>query len=122
MSDTTINTLKTALDSYRDAISAMTDDEWREVLDDLDFNPADTSWPEWEDKDEEIRREMDFIENLEDDDEAVYITLSYVDDNEFNKVTGITATDGCGNVLLDMDFIIPIDLDKSILEQIQEAV
>ena len=122
MSDTTINTLKAALDSYRDAISAMTDDEWREVIDDLDFNPADPSWPEWEDKDEEIRREMDFIENLEDDDEAVYITLSYVDDNEFNKVTGITATDGCGNVLLDMDFIIPIDLDKSILEQIQEAV
>ena len=55
MSDTTINTLKAALDSYRDAISAMTDDEWREILNDLDFDPADNSWPEWEDKDEEIR-------------------------------------------------------------------
>ena len=65
---------------------------------------------------------MDFIESLDDDDKAVYITLSYVDDNEFNKVTGITATDGSGNILLDMDFIIPIDFDKSILEQIQEAV
>ena len=122
MSNTTIDTLKAALDSYRDAISAMTDDEWREILADLDFNPTDSSWPEWEDKDEEIRREMDFIENLGDDEKVVYITLSYVDDNEFNKVTGITATDGCGNILLDMDFIIPIDLDKSILEQIQEAV
>lgn len=122
MSDTTINTLKAALDTYRDAISAMTDDEWREIIDDLDFNPATDSWPEWEDKDEEIRREMDFIESLDDDDTAVYITLSYVDDNEFNKVTGITATDGSGNILLDMDFIIPIDLDKSILEKIQEAV
>ena len=71
---------------------------------------------------EEIRQEMDFIENLDEDDKAVYITLSYVDDNEFNKVTGITATDGSGNVLLDMDFIIPIDLDKEILEQIQEAI
>lgn len=122
MNDTTINTLKAALDSYRDAISAMTDDEWREVIDDLDFNPATDSWPEWEDKDEEIRRELDFIESLNGDDSAVYITLSYVDDNEFNKVTGITATDGSGEILLDMDFIIPIDLDKSILEQIQEAV
>lgn len=122
MSNTTIDTLKAALDSYRDAISAMTDDEWREILADLDFNPTDSSWPEWEDKDEEIRREMDFIENLGDDEKAVYITLSYVDDNEFNKVTGITATDGYGNILLDMDFIIPIDLDKAILEQIQEAV
>ena len=122
MSDTTINTLKAALDTYRDAISAMTDDEWREIIDDLDFNPATDSWPEWEDKDEEIRREMDFIESLDDDDTAVYITLSYVDDNEFNKVTGITATDGSGNILLDMDFIIPIDLDKSSLEKIQEAV
>ena len=122
MSDTTINTLKAALDSYRDAISAMTDDQWREIIDDLDFNPDTDSWPEWEDKDEEIRQEMDFIENLNEDDKAVYITLSYVDDNEFNKVTGITATDGSGNVLLDMDFIIPIDLDKEILEQIQEAV
>ena len=122
MSDTTINTLKAALDSYRDAISAMTDDEWREVIDDLDFNPATDSWPEWEDKDEEIRRELDLIESLNGDDSAVYITLSYVDDNEFNKVTGITATDGSGEILLDMDFIIPIDLDKSILEQIQEAV
>ena len=65
---------------------------------------------------------MDFIENLDEDDKAVYITLSYVDDNEFNKVTGITATDGSGNVLLDMEFIIPIDLDKEILEQIQEAI
>ena len=122
MSNTTINTLKAALDSYRDAISAMTDDEWREVIDDLDFNPATDSWPEWEDKDEEIRRELDLIESLNGDDSAVYITLSYVDDNEFNKVTGITATDGSGEILLDMDFIIPIDLDKSILEQIQEAV
>ena len=122
MSDTTINTLKAALDSYRCAISAMTDDQWREIIDDLDFNPATDSWPEWEDKDEEIRQEMDFIENLDEGDKAVYITLSYVDDNEFNKVTGITATDGSGNVLLDMDFIIPIDLDKEILEQIQEAV
>ena len=122
MSNTTIDTLKAALDSYRDAISAMTDDEWREILADLDFNPTDSFWPEWENKDEEIRWEMDFIENLGDDEKAVYITLSYVDDNEFNKVTGITATDGYGNILLDMDFIIPIDLDKSILEQIQEAV
>jgi hypothetical protein len=122
MSDTTINTLKAALDSYRDAISAMTDDQWRDIIDDLDFNPDTDFWPEWEDKDEEIRQEMDFIENLDVDDKAVYITLSYVDDNEFNKVTGITATDGYGNILLDMDFIIPIDLDKSILEQIQEAV
>ena len=122
MSDTTINTLKAALDSYRDAISAMTDDQWREIIDDLDFNPDTDSWSEWEDKDEEIRQEMDFIENLDEDDKAVYITLSYVDDNEFSKVTGITATDGSGNVLLDMDFIIPIDLDKEILEQIQEAV
>ena len=122
MSDTTINTLKAALDSYRDAISAMTDDQWRDIIDDLDFNPDTDFWPEWEDKDEEIRQEMDFIENLDVDDKAVYITLSYVDDNEFNKVTGITATDGSGNVLLDMDFIIPIDLDKAILEQIQEVV
>ena len=122
MNDTTINTLKAALDSYRDAISAMTDDQWREIIDDLDFNPDTDSWPEWEDKYEEIRQEMDFIENLDEDDKAVYITLSYVDDNEFSKVTGITATDGSGNVLLDMDFIIPIDLDKEILEQIQEAV
>ena len=122
MSNTTIDTLKAALASYRDAISAMTGDEWREILADLDFNPTDSSWPEWEDKDEEIRREMDLIENLGDDEKVVYITLSYVDDNEFNKVTGITATDGYGNILLDMDFIIPIDLDKSILEQIQEAV
>lgn len=122
MSDTTINTLKAALDSYRDAISAMSDDEWRQIIDDLDFNPADPLWPEWKDKDEGIRREMDFIESLDEDDKAVYITLSYVDDNEFNKVTGITATDGGGNILLDMDFIIPIDLDKEILEQIQEAV
>lgn len=122
MSNTTINTLKAALDSYRDAISAMKDDEWREVIDDLDFNPATDSWPEWEDKDEEIRRELDLIESLNGDDSAVYITLSYVDDNEFNKVTGITATDGSGEILLDMDFIIPIDLDKSILEQIQEVV
>lgn len=122
MSDTTINTLKAALNSYRDAISAMTDDQWREIIDDLDFNPDTDSWPEWEDKYEEIRQEMDFIENLDEDDKAVYITLSYVDDNEFSKVTGITATDGSGNVLLDMDFIIPIDLDKEILEQIQEAV
>ena len=122
MNDTTINTLKAALDSYREAISAMTDDQWREIIDDLDFNPATDSWPEWEDKDEEIRQEMDFIENLDEGDKAVYITLSYVDDNEFNKVTGITATDGSGNVLLDMDFIIPIDLDKEILEQIQEAI
>lgn len=122
MSDTTINTLKAALDSYRDAISTMTDDQWRDIIDDLDFNPDTDFWPEWEDKDEEIRQEMDFIENLDVDDKAVYITLSYVDDNEFNKVTGITATDGSGNVLLDMDFIIPIDLDKAILEQIQEVV
>jgi len=122
MSDTTINTLKAALDSYRDAISAMTADQWRDIIDDLDFNPDTDFWPEWEDKDEEIRQEMDFIENLDVDDKAVYITLSYVDDNEFNKVTGITATDGSGNVLLDMDFIIPIDLDKAILEQIQEVV
>ena len=122
MNDTTINTLKAALDSYRDAISAMTDDQWRDIIDDLDFNPDTDFWPEWEDKDEEIRQEMDFIENLDVDDKAVYITLSYVDDNEFNKVTGITATDGSGNVLLDMDFIIPIDLDKAILEQIQEVV
>lgn len=122
MNDTTITTLKAALDSYRDALSAMTDDEWCEVLTELEFNPSDHSWPEWEDKDEEIRQELDFIESLADDDQAVYITLSYVDDNEFNKVTGITATDGNGNVLLDMDFIIPIDLDQPILEQIQEAV
>ena len=32
-----------------------------------------------------------------------------------------TATDGSGNVLIDLNFIIPIDLEKPILEQLQEA-
>ena len=40
--------------------------------------------------------------------------------NWTSSVTGITATDGSGNVLIDLNFIIPIDLEKPILEQIQE--
>ena len=122
MAETTIDTLKSALDSYRKALNAMSDDEWNEILSDLDFSPESPAWPEWTGKDEEISAEMDFIESLANDDEAVYITLSYEDDNESNKVTGITATDGNGDVLIDLNFVVPIDLEKPIIEQIQEAM
>lgn len=122
MAETTINTLKSALETYRKALNAMSGDEWNEILSDLNFNPESSAWPEWKDKDEEISAEMDFIENLGNDEETVYITLSYVDDNEANKVTGITATDGNGEVLLDLNFVIPIDLEQPILEQMQEAM
>lgn len=120
MAETTIDTLKEALASYREALNAIQDDEWDSLIADLGFDPESEAWPEWEDRDEGISAEMDFIESLDDDDKAVYITLSYVDDNEENKVTGITATDGTGKVLIDIDFIIPIDLEKPILEQLQE--
>ena len=120
MAETTIDTLKEALASYREALNAIQDDEWDSLIADLGFDPESEAWPEWEDRDEGIREELDFIESLDDDDKTVYITLSYVDDNEENKVTGITATDGSGNVLIDLNFIIPIDLEKPILEQIQE--
>ena len=62
------------------------------------------------------------IESLNDDEKNVYITLSYVDDNDMNKVTGITATDGNGDVLLDMNFVIPVDLERPILDEIQEGM
>ena len=120
MAETTIDTLKEALDSYREALNAIPDDEWDNLISELGFSPENEAWPEWADRDEEISAEIDFIESL-DDDKAVYITLSYVDDNEEYKVTGITATDGSGNVLIDLNFIIPIDLEKPILEQLQEA-
>lgn len=120
MAETTIDILKDALASYREALNAIPDDEWEGLVSELGFNPEDDAWPHWNDRDEEIREELDFIESLDDDDKTVYITLSYVDDNEENKVTGITATDGSGNVLIDLNFIIPIDLEKPILEQIQE--
>ena len=120
MAETTIDTLKEALDSYREALNAIPDDEWDSLISELGFDPESDAWPEWEDRDEGISAELDFIESLEDDDKTVYITLSYVDDNEENKVTGITATDGSGNVLIDLNFIIPIDLERPILEQIQE--
>ena len=113
MAEATIDTLKEALDSYREALNAIPGDEWDSLIAESD------AWPEWENRDEGISAEMDFIESL-DDDKTVYITLSYVDDNEENKVTGITATDGTGKVLIDLNFIIPIDLEKPILEQIQE--
>ena len=118
----TANTLKAALESYRKALNSMTTDEWNEILSDLDFNPEDPAWPEWDEKNDGIREEMDFIDSLKDDDNAVYITLSYVDDNDMNKVTGITATDGNGDVLLDMNFIIPVDLEKPILDEIREEM
>ena len=121
MAETTINILKETLDSYREALNAIPGDEWDNLISELGFSPENEAWPEWADRDEEISAEMDFIESLDDDDKAVYITLSYVDDNEENKVTGITATDGSGNVLIDLNFIIPIDLEKPILEQLQEA-
>lgn len=120
MAETTINILKETLDSYREALNAIPGDEWDNLISELGFSPENEAWPEWADRDEEISAEMDFIESL-DDDKAVYITLSYVDDNEEYKVTGITATDGSGNVLIDLNFIIPIDLEKPILEQLQEA-
>ena len=120
MAETTIDTLKDALASYREALNAIPDDEWESIVSELGFNPDDDAWPHWNDRDEGIREELDFIESLDDDDKTVYITLSYVDDNEENKVTGITATDGSGNVLIDLNFIIPIDLEKPILQQIQE--
>ncbi len=119
MAEATIDTLKEALDSYREALNAIPGDEWDSLIAELGFDPESDAWPEWENRDEGISAEMDFIESL-DDDKTVYITLSYVDDNEENKVTGITATDGTGKVLIDLNFIIPIDLEKPILEQIQE--
>ena len=119
--EATIKTLKDALSAYREAIENMTGDEWDEIMGSLPFSPKNDDWTAWDEKDESIRQELDFIDSLSDDDDAVYITLSYVDDNEMNKVTGITATDGNGDVLLDMDFVVPIDLGRSILDQIQEA-
>ena len=116
----TVNTLKEALESYRKTLNSMTADEWNEILSDLDFNPADQAWPDWDEKNDGIREEMDLIESLNDDERNVYITLSYVDDNDMNKVTGITATDGNGDVLLDMNFVIPVDLERPILDEIQE--
>lgn len=125
MSENQDNTIKKALDAalntYRETIRRMDEDEWNGILNDMRFSPADPAWPEWDERDNAIREEMDFIESLSDDDENIYITLSYVDDNELNKVTGITATDGNCNVLLDINFIIPIDLDTPILEQFKEA-
>ena len=115
MAETTIDTLKDALASYREALNAIPDDEWESLVSELGFNPDDDVWPHWNDRDEGIREELDFIESLDDDDKTVYITLSYVDDNEENKVTGITATDGSVNVLIDLNFIIPINLEKHIL-------
>ena len=79
MAETTIDILKDALASYREALNAIPDDEWEGLVSELGFNPEDDAWPHWNDRDEGIREELD-----------------------------------------DLNFIIPIDLEKPILEQIQE--